>query len=93
MEERNRGWLSKLSVTEKYKKKELSKMEVVDLVKNGMTVGELIEKLEQFDKDLVVINDETEKGIPITAVQKFTVDYAIDDNGKEYYYTEAVFIS
>ena len=44
----------------------------------GITVGQLIQKLERFPKDLVVVNDCKNKQ-PITDVDRTTVDYCFDE--------------
>lgn len=86
------GWISKLFETQAYEDKKLTKEEIVELVKNGMTVGELIDKLEQFDKNLVVINESNED-IPVNSVRKSKAQWFLDDSGNKYYQTEVVFIN
>lgn len=64
------------------KKKEritMSKEELLDELENGMTVGELIEKLSKFDKNMLVVNTRCKEKLPVNDVEITKIDYCYDE--------------
>lgn len=57
---------------------QLEKRELIEAFENGITVKDLIKKLERLDPDLVVINDCRGK-MPVTGVEETEVDYCYDE--------------
>lgn len=57
----------------------LEKTELLEILTNGMTVGELINHLERFDKDMLVINTRAKEYLPVADVNETTIDYCYDE--------------
>jgi len=57
----------------------MDKNELLEILENGMTVGELIRKLEQFDKDMLVINTRDKVYLPVAEIKETTIDYCYDE--------------
>lgn len=57
----------------------MSKEELLLALENGMTVGDLINKLSTLDKNLIVINSKGKDYLPIDSVEETTVDYCYDE--------------
>ena len=53
------------------------KEELLDMFTNGITVGELIEKLKRFDASLIVVNDISRN--PIGTIEETDIDYCFDE--------------
>ena len=56
----------------------MNKEELLKELENGITVGELINKLEQYDKDMLVINTRHKDYLPVADVNETTIDYCYD---------------
>ena len=57
----------------------MSKDELKNILENGMTVEEVIEKLQKFDKNLIVINSRDKEYLPISSIDLSKVDYCYDE--------------
>lgn len=57
----------------------MSKEELLLILENGMTVGDLINKLSTFDKNLIVINSRDKNYLSVDSVEETTVDYCYDE--------------
>ena len=57
----------------------MDKEELLDIVDNAITVGQLISILEKFDKNMIVVNARDKEYLPIDSVSKETVDYCYDE--------------
>jgi hypothetical protein len=57
----------------------MDKNELLEIFENGMTVGELIKKLEQFDTDMLVINTRDKAYLPVADVNETSIDYCYDE--------------
>lgn len=57
----------------------MSKEKTLELLKNGMTVGDLIRKLERYDRNMLVINTRSDEYLPVDSVTKTTIDYCFDE--------------
>lgn len=57
----------------------IKKEELVQLLENGMTVGDLKRKLSKFDDNLLVINSKTQDYLPVDSVTLDKVDYCYDE--------------
>lgn len=57
----------------------MDKEELLDILDNAMTVGQLISILEKFDKNMIVINARDKEYLPVDSVSKETVDYCYDE--------------
>lgn len=58
---------------------EMNKKQLKEILKNGMTVEELINKLQNFDKKLIVINSRDKNKLPIDSVEETQIDYCYDE--------------
>lgn len=56
----------------------MSKEELLYELDNATTVGQLIKKLERYDKDTIVVNS-CRDDLPITNVDDTVVDYCYDE--------------
>lgn len=54
------------------------KQEFLDEFKNGITVRELISRLQRLNPDMIVIN-KCRDHMPITSVKETSVDYCFDE--------------
>ena len=57
----------------------MEKEELLDILDNAMTVGQLISILEKFDKNMIVVNARDKEYLPVDSVSKETVDYCYDE--------------
>lgn len=57
----------------------MDKEELLDILDNAITVGQLISILEKFDKNMIVVNARDKEYLPIDSVSKETVDYCYDE--------------
>lgn len=57
----------------------MDKEELLDILNDAMTVGQLISILEKFDKNMIVVNARDKEYLPIDSVSKETVDYCYDE--------------
>lgn len=57
----------------------MDKQELLNILENGMTVDELIKKLNKFDKNMLVINSRDKERLPIADVDETTIDYCYDE--------------
>ena len=57
----------------------MRKEELLLILENGMTVGDLINKLSTFDKNLIVVNSRDKNYLPVDSVEETTVDYCYDE--------------
>lgn len=57
----------------------MEKEELLEVLASGMTVGELIAKLEKFDKDMLVINTRSKEYLPVADVNETIIDYCFDE--------------
>lgn len=57
----------------------MDKNELESILENGMTVEELINKLQKFDKKLIVINSRDKNELPIDSVEETQIDYCYDE--------------
>lgn len=57
----------------------MDKKELLDILNNAITVGQLISILEKFDKDMIVINSRDKEYLPIDSVRKEIIDYCYDE--------------
>ena len=57
----------------------MDKEELLDILNDAMTVGQLISKLEKFDKNMIVINAKDKEYLPVNSVGKDGVDYCYDE--------------
>ena len=57
----------------------MGKEELLDILNNAMTVGQLISILEKFDKNMIVINSRDKEYLPINSVEKEIIDYCYDE--------------
>lgn len=48
-------------------------------LKHAMTVGDLIKKLERYDKNMIVINGRDNSNLPVSSVEKTNIDYCYDE--------------
>lgn len=51
----------------------------MNIIDNGMTVGEIIKQLEQYDKDLLVIDGRSMEYLPVSDISKEHIDYCYDE--------------
>lgn len=58
---------------------EMNKKQFKKILENGMTVEELINKLQKFDKKLIVINSRDKNKLPIDSVEESQIDYCYDE--------------
>lgn len=58
---------------------EMNKEQLKEILENGMTVEELINKLQKFDKKLIVINSRDKNKLPIDSVEETQIDYCYDE--------------
>ena len=56
----------------------MSKEELLYELDNAITVGQLIKKLERYDKDTIVVNS-CRDDLPIANVDDTVVDYCYDE--------------
>lgn len=57
----------------------MDKEELLEILENGMTVGELIQKLEKFDKNMLVINTRGKEYLPVADIDETSIDYCYDE--------------
>lgn len=57
----------------------MDKEELLDILDNAITVGQLISILEKFDKNMIVVNARDKEYLPVDSVSKETVDYCYDE--------------
>ena len=57
----------------------MGKEELLDVLNNAMTVGQLISILEKFDENMIVINARDKEYLPINSVEKEIIDYCYDE--------------
>ena len=57
----------------------MDKEELLDILKDAMTVGQLISIVEKFDKNMIVINAKDKEYLPVNSVGKDVVDYCYDE--------------
>ena len=57
----------------------MDKEELLDILDNAITVGQLISILEKFDKNMIVVNARDKEYLPVDNVSKETVDYCYDE--------------
>lgn len=57
----------------------MDKEELLDILNDAITVGQLISILEKFDKNMIVVNARDKEYLPIDSVSKETVDYCYDE--------------
>ena len=57
----------------------MDKEELLDILDNAITVGQLRSILEKFDKNMIVVNARDKEYLPIDSVSKETVDYCYDE--------------
>ena len=57
----------------------MEKEELLDILDNAITVGQLISILEKFDKNMIVVNARDKEYLPVDSVSKETVDYCYDE--------------
>ena len=57
----------------------MGKEELLYELNNAITVGELIKKLECFDKNMIVINGRDKNNLPVSSVSKTNIDYCYDE--------------
>ena len=57
----------------------MDKEELLDILNNAMTVGQLISILEKFDKNMIVINAKDKEYLPVNSVEKEIIDYCHDE--------------
>jgi hypothetical protein len=57
----------------------MDKEELLDILNNGMTVGDLLGELSKFDKDMLVVNAKGEERLPINSVEETDIDYCYDE--------------
>jgi hypothetical protein len=57
----------------------MDKEELLDIFDNGMTVGELINELSAFDKDMLIINGKDKERLPVNNVEEIDIDYCYDE--------------
>lgn len=57
----------------------MDKNELKSILENGMTVEEVIKKLQKFDKNLIVINRKDKQHLPIDSIELTKVDYCYDE--------------
>lgn len=56
----------------------MNKEELLGILKNGMTVGEIITELKKYDENMLVINGSKDY-LPISSIVKTNVDYCYDE--------------
>lgn len=57
----------------------MNKEDLLYELNNAMTVGDLIKRLEQYDKGMIVINGCDENNLPVSSVSKTNIDYCYDE--------------
>ena len=57
----------------------MDKEELLDILNDAITVGQLISILEKFDKNMIVVNARDKEYLPVDNVSKETVDYCYDE--------------
>ncbi len=57
----------------------MEKEELLEVLENGIKVGELIGKLEQFDKNMLVINTRSKEYLPVADINVTDIDYCLDE--------------
>ena len=57
----------------------MGKEELLDVLNNAMTVGQLISILEKFDENMIVINARDKEYLSINSVEKEIIDYCYDE--------------
>lgn len=57
----------------------MSKEELLSEFEYGMTVGQLIKQLEEFDKNMIVVNVRCEDYLPVNTIEKDKIDYCYDE--------------
>ena len=57
----------------------MEKEEMLKILENGITVGNLISQLEQFDKNMLVINTRSKEYLPVADINETSIDYCYDE--------------
>lgn len=57
----------------------MEKEELLEILENGITVGEAIRKLEQFDKNMLVVNTRGKEYLPVAEIKETSIDYCFDE--------------
>lgn len=57
----------------------MEKEELLEILENGITVGEVIRKLEQFDKNMLVVNTRDKTYLPVADINETSIDYCFDE--------------
>lgn len=57
----------------------MDKEEALEVLENGMTVGEAIATLKKFDEDLLLVNTRSNENLPVSDISETDIDYCYDE--------------
>lgn len=57
----------------------MSKEELLDILENGITVGEAIRRLEKYDKNMLLVNVRGKEYLPVADINETNIDWCYDE--------------